>query len=168
MAARPVSAAHLGVGRRFLRSVNLEQDCAQSGPNGGYVVTANARQALDRVLEGLREGSPARAWTITGPYGAGKSAFAVFLTRLLCLSGGEGAQARAKLLEVDPALLERIEQEGVWANGAGGMLLQPYLARGRSPTAPKRLTGRSQRALETCRSGERRGQETLAEHIRAK
>jgi len=30
------------------------------------------------------------------------------------------------------------------------------------------LTGRSQRALETCRSGERRGQETLAEHIRAK
>ena len=40
------------------------------------------------------------------------------------------------------------------------------LARGRSPTAPKRLTGRSQRALETCRSGERRGQETLAEHRR--
>ena len=38
------------------------------------------------------------------------------------------------------------------------------LTRGRSPTAPKRLTGRSQRALETCRSGERRGQETLAEH----
>ncbi|NCP29053.1 MAG: hypothetical protein COZ06_36215, partial [Armatimonadetes bacterium CG_4_10_14_3_um_filter_66_18] len=26
------------------------------------------------------------------------------------------------------------------------LILQPYLARGRSPTAPKRLTGRSQRA----------------------
>ena len=46
------------------------------------------------------------------------------------------------------------------------LILKPYLARGRSPTAPKRLTGRSQRALETCRSGERRGQETLAEHVR--
>jgi len=140
VASRRVLAEHIEVGRRFLRSVNLEQDYVQGGPNGGYLVTANARQALDRVSEGLAEGSHARAWTITGPYGAGKSAFAVFLTRLMCLAEGDGEQARAKLLEVDPVLSERIGQEGVWANGTGGMLPVLVTAR-RAPASVCILQG---------------------------
>ena len=75
------------VGARFLRSVNLEKDYASGQQNGDYIVTPNATQVLARVAEGLRNNSPFRAWTLTGPYGVGKSAFAVYLTRLFCPNG---------------------------------------------------------------------------------
>jgi hypothetical protein len=96
------------VGARFLRSVNLEKDYAGGQRNGDYIVTPNARQVLNRVAEGLRNQSPYRAWTITGPYGVGKSAFAVYLTRLLCPNGDSTAAAREQLEEMDSALAQRL------------------------------------------------------------
>ena len=95
---KPVTLPRLSdfvqVGARFLRSVNLEKDYAGGQRNGDYIVTPNARQVLNRVAEGLRNQSPFRAWTITGPYGVGKSAFAVFLTRLFCPNGDSTVAAR--------------------------------------------------------------------------
>ena len=38
---------------------------------------------LGRVLDGLGEGRTERAWTLTGPYGVGKSAFVVMLRSCL-------------------------------------------------------------------------------------
>ncbi len=72
------------------------------------IVTPTARQVLNRVAEGLRDNSPYRAWTITGPYGVGKSAFAVFLTRLFCPTGESTTTARHQLQGVDPALASRL------------------------------------------------------------
>ncbi len=69
---------------------------------------ANARQVLNRVAEGLRNQSPYRAWTITGPYGVGKSAFAVYLTRLFCPNGDSSVAARQQLREVDSVLAHRL------------------------------------------------------------
>lgn len=125
---------YVAVGRRFLRSVNLEQDAYGNGVNGEYVLTSNARQILHRLSEGLAEGSPSRAWTITGPYGVGKSAFAVFLTRLLCLRDAAGDQAREKLREADPSLVASIASLGPNADGSGGMLPVLVTAR-RAPAA---------------------------------
>lgn len=124
MAALPQTTLneYVQIRGRFLRSTNLAQDYASRGINGDYIVTANARQALYRLSEGLSEGALSRAWTITGPYGAGKSAFGVFLTRVLCSEGKEGQQAREKLLTVDPSLAEKIAEKGVWSNGHQGML----------------------------------------------
>ncbi len=96
------------VGARFLRSVNLEKDYAGGQRNGDYIVTPNARQVLNRVAEGLRNQSPFRAWTITGPYGVGKSAFAVFLTRLFCPNGDSTVAARQQLQGVDSTLAHRL------------------------------------------------------------
>jgi len=96
------------VGARFLRSVNLEKDYAGAQRNGDYIVTPNARQVLNRVAEGLRSQSPYRAWTITGPYGVGKSAFAVFLTRLFCSNGDSTVAARQQLQGVDSTLAHRL------------------------------------------------------------
>ena len=96
------------VGARFLRSVNLEKDYASGQQNGDYIVTPNARQVLTRVAEGLRNNSPFRAWTLTGPYGVGKSAFAVYLTRLFCPNGESTVAARQQLQRIDPALAGRL------------------------------------------------------------
>jgi len=96
------------VGARFLRSVSLEKDYAGDQDNGDYIVTPTARQVLHRVAEGLSDNSPYRAWTITGPYGVGKSAFAVFLTRLFCPAGESTTAARRQLQTIDPALANRL------------------------------------------------------------
>lgn len=93
----PPLSDYFQIGARFLRSVNLEKDYAVGQRNGDYIVTPNARQVLTRVAEGLRNNSPYRAWTITGPYGVGKSAFAVYLTRLFCPNGESTVAAREQL-----------------------------------------------------------------------
>lgn len=69
--------------KRFLRSVHLERDAYDSSDLSDYIITPQARQALSLIAEGLLEESTSRAWTLTGPYGTGKSAFALFLNRLL-------------------------------------------------------------------------------------
>jgi hypothetical protein len=104
----PPLSDFIQVGARFQRSVNLEKDYVGGQRNGDYIVTPNARQVLNRVAEGLRNQSPYRAWTITGPYGVGKSAFAVFLTRLFCSNGDSTVAARQQLLGVDSVLANRL------------------------------------------------------------
>ena len=44
----------------------------------GYVLTVTARETLRRVIAALEDESTSKAWTLTGPYGSGKSAFALF------------------------------------------------------------------------------------------
>ncbi len=67
---------------RFLRSVNLEKDFYVPTALEGYVPTPSVLSAATRIAAGVQ--SPAsRAWSITGPYGTGKSAFALFLTKML-------------------------------------------------------------------------------------
>jgi hypothetical protein len=104
----PPLSDYIQVGTRFLRSVNLEKDYTGGQRNGDYIVTPNARQVLTRVTEGLRSKSPYRAWTITGPYGVGKSAFAVYLTRLFCPNGDSTVAARQQLQGVDSDLAHRL------------------------------------------------------------
>jgi len=96
------------IGTRFLRSVNLEKDYAAASQNGDYIITPTARQILHRLSEALEDRSPYRAWTITGPYGVGKSAFGVFLTRVLCSRGIQAEAAARRLEEVDRPLAHAI------------------------------------------------------------
>lgn len=67
---------------RFLRSVALERDFFADAPLDGYVPTPGALAALTRIGAGVRLPS-ARAWSVTGPYGTGKSAFALLLAKTL-------------------------------------------------------------------------------------
>ena len=101
-------AEHLTIARRFVRSVHLEKDFAAASQNGDYIVTPTARAALWRLADGACEGSLSKAWTLTGPYGVGKSAFAVFLTRLLGPDIGQRDQARQQLAGADPSLAKHL------------------------------------------------------------
>lgn len=68
----------------FTRSVHVERDASMwLGGFRDYIITPLARQILGRVLEGVRSPHSPRAWTLTGPYGSGKSAFALALVQLL-------------------------------------------------------------------------------------
>lgn len=131
---RPISE-YVEVGRRFRRSVNLEKDYRGGAQNGEYIITPTALEALHRFREGLAEGSPSRAWTITGPYGVGKSAFAVFLTRLLCSADAHGSAARHQLKRVDPELAVELADLRNCRDGAMGLL--PVLITARRASAPR-------------------------------
>ena len=76
-------ASRIAIRRRYVRSVDLARDVDDPEALEGYVVTSSVREAATRILAGLSAESRQRAFRVVGPYGAGKSAFGVFLTQLL-------------------------------------------------------------------------------------
>lgn len=68
---------------RFHRSVQINRDWESSGELGDYLVTPTVRSLTHWVLDELGRDKGTRAWSVTGPYGTGKSAFALFLSKLL-------------------------------------------------------------------------------------
>ena len=84
---------------RFYRSVHLERDFYTENAPDGYVLTVTARETLRRVIAALENESTSKAWSLTGPYGSGKSAFALFAAKLLGDPESPPAQAAMKLLK---------------------------------------------------------------------
>ena len=66
----------------FLRSSHVERDAQAHGAVSRYVLTSNASRAIRRITEAIK-GGQSTVWTLTGPYGTGKSAFLIFLSHLL-------------------------------------------------------------------------------------
>ena len=84
---------------RFHRSVHLERDFYGENPLEGYVLTVTAREILQRLIATLEGELTSKAWSLTGPYGSGKSAFALFAAKLLGDSESPTTQAAMKLLK---------------------------------------------------------------------
>ena len=80
---RDTIASRVSIRRRYVRSVDLARDIDDPEALDGYIVTPSVRDAAVRILAGLSAQSRQRAFRIIGPYGAGKSAFGVFLAQLL-------------------------------------------------------------------------------------
>ncbi|TRW14498.1 hypothetical protein [Glacieibacterium frigidum] len=93
-------ADRVSLSRRYVRSTDVVRDLGDPAALDGYVVTASARSALVRLAEGLSPTSTQRAFRITGPYGSGKSSFALLLCRLA--SGDESAAAIAATAGLAP------------------------------------------------------------------
>ena len=87
------------VGRRFQRAVNLGRDTGSPNALDGYLVTPAVRRALVQIANGLDNEDGDRAWSLVGPYGSGKSAFAVFLADLLSPSDSAAARTARRLLK---------------------------------------------------------------------
>jgi len=68
---------------RFYRSVNLAQDYADPSALKGYIITPLCRSILGRLVDAVQADSRTRAWSITGPYGTGKSACCLFAANVL-------------------------------------------------------------------------------------
>ena len=105
--------------QRYLRSANVEQH-ATFGVDD-YIPTGRALEVLHRVARALRDDGAGRAWSLTGPYGSGKSSFALFLHALLGPADARHAAASAALDAVDPDLANRLaaRREDLSATQAG-------------------------------------------------
>ena len=60
---------------RFRRSVSLTRDWQRGVDLSEYLVTPTIKEIARRIVDELEHPNGARAWSITGPYGSGKSAF---------------------------------------------------------------------------------------------
>ncbi|MBT3376951.1 MAG: DUF2791 family P-loop domain-containing protein [Lentisphaerae bacterium] len=107
----------IGIRQRFQRSVSLEKDYSGRPEVDEYIVTPTAREAARRILEGLEEGGACRALTLTGPYGVGKSAFALFLTRLFCAEMTTRVAVLDGMRNADPGLAQVLSESRVFEGG---------------------------------------------------
>ena len=95
-----VLADHISVHGRFARSANLERDADRSHPFEGYVVTMRALDAVERIATTAATGPAGGAWSLTGPYGSGKSSLALLLDAAL---GGPSRARDIALKLIDEA-----------------------------------------------------------------
>lgn len=87
----------------YTRSINLVRDGETLELIRAYLPTTRALQALNHVAEGLNQQAAGRALALVGPYGAGKSAFALFLGALLSPAPDEFRQTATAILSKDDA-----------------------------------------------------------------
>ncbi len=81
------------VNTHYTRSVNVERDADSRALIDAYIPTSRAVRTLERIVSVFGNQQAPRAWSLVGPYGSGKSSFAVFLSQLL----GEPLQPASKL-----------------------------------------------------------------------
>lgn len=79
--ASPISE-YLEIAPRYVRSFEIERDFTDPAAADGYILTPAVLFAAQTLSSGLSKDSTQRAWRITGPYGAGKSAFGLFLSHI--------------------------------------------------------------------------------------
>lgn len=133
------------VAPRFTRSINLERDAATPEAIDGYIVTTVGQEFLGRIARSLTAPAGHRAWTITGTYGSGKSALALYIANLLGPASTEGGRiARSILREQQPELYHTL-----FSGGAKARLTKEGLCPVLISGAPESLLGALLRAC--CR-----------------
>ena len=126
-----------GVLPRFQRSINLFSDRHNADIFSGYIITPNVIQSLDRLIRALQSPKGQRAFALIGPYGTGKSAFAVFLCQLL---GCDRKTATCLTSMLPPELEDKITRLGNFEDRGKGFLPITVTAR-RRPVAQLILEG---------------------------
>ena len=101
-------ASHIKVSATYTRSVNLERDSQSDSFDLGYIPTSRALRTLGTISSRFSESDQPRAWSLVGPYGSGKSSFALFLSHLLAAPDSKKAKAARKLLKKNDPDLEAI------------------------------------------------------------
>ena len=89
-------AEGISIAGRFARSANLERDATRTEPLDGYVVTARALDVVERIARTAASGPAGGAWSLTGPYGSGKSSLALLIDAAL----GSASQTRHIALDL--------------------------------------------------------------------
>jgi len=96
---------------RYRRSINLIRDQDSLEAIKGYLPTSRALEALQQIIRGLAGDSSGRAHALIGPYGSGKSAFALFLGAILSEKNEPLHRAAAGAFEeANPSLAKSFEE----------------------------------------------------------
>ena len=99
----PKLATSISVRARFARSANLERDLERHEPLDGYIVTSRALDVVERIAETAATGPAGGAWSVTGPYGSGKSSLALLIDAAF---GGDSAIRQLALRLIDESSRE--------------------------------------------------------------
>ena len=75
----------INISPRYQRALTLSTSSYSSSSIDGYIITDNISLSIDRILKSIRSNTSCRSFTLFGPFGSGKSSFAVFLTQLLSI-----------------------------------------------------------------------------------
>lgn len=102
-----------------LRSIQVETDIKNQQLADSYVLTAQSRSCLSRILHRVNDHSYGRSWTLTGPYGSGKSFFSLFLMNLASPELPGNKHAVEQLSSVDPILSDQISRDLNLAQSSG-------------------------------------------------
>lgn len=140
-------SSHIQVRSSGMRSINIERDWQQPALAERYILTTQARHTFARIIDNFDTGS--RAWTLTGPYGTGKSYFGLFFMSVMSPSLPAHEKAFAELQQADPMLAERMRHL-LGGNGARGFLPVPIT--GYRASLQEILLRGFQRALEPLSS----------------
>ncbi len=108
----PTLASLVHVRPSGVRSISLESDLSRGAAADSYVLTEQARAVLGRMIDRFGGNHPTRAWTVTGPYGSGKSYFGLFLMNLLAARLPAHAAAEAMLRAEDRLLADKVHRAG--------------------------------------------------------
>lgn len=101
-------ASLIHINQSGVRSINVERDLLNPTIVEKYMVTTQSRLTLDRILSRFNGTTSARAWTLTGPYGSGKSFFSLFLMNLGCANHPAHTDTLHKIQEADPILAAQV------------------------------------------------------------
>ena len=101
---------YISVLDRFARSANLERDAGRPEPLDGYIVTARALDVVERVAAAAATGASGGAWSLTGPYGSGKSSLVLLLDAAFGPSTATRKIAWRLINEASPKVGELIRQ----------------------------------------------------------
>ena len=103
-------ADSVAVRARFARSANLERDSGRAEPFDGYIVTGRALDVIERITNAARSGRAGGAWSVTGPYGSGKSSFALLLNAAFGPNKKVRSVALKRIAEASPEAAEAVRK----------------------------------------------------------
>ena len=107
-------ADRIRVNTRYTRSINVERDRGSPALVDAYLPTPHSIDLLDNVAAALGSKDQPRAWSLVGPYGSGKSSFALFLHELLGPAGAAKKAAERALAGERPDLARRFRHQAKW------------------------------------------------------
>jgi hypothetical protein len=140
----------IGVAPRYTRAIQLERDASIPGAIDGYVVTTTAERVLGRLAASESEPTGHRAWTLTGPYGSGKSAFSLYLSHLFGDPTSEGSRLARTILKTQQRDLHRQFFEREDRTGLEKRGFYPILISGASESLLGALLRACCRDLRAC------------------
>ncbi|TLS77928.1 hypothetical protein FE236_02170 [Mariprofundus erugo] len=112
------------INAHYTRSVNLERDASSADVVRAYIPTSRALKTLNDVVNTMHNGVTPRSWALTGPYGSGKSSFAVYLSHLFEGTSSKLSQLALSILEgADGALAARVQEKLNTSEGYCSVLL---------------------------------------------
>lgn len=97
---------------RLLRSVHLERDWTDGYDPSSYVLGSAAADVIERICGAIRPANRVRggkAFTLTGPYGTGKSALALYISEFLCGSEERRRAIRQSVVQLVESASSSVE-----------------------------------------------------------